>query len=245
MKEQEPENDKTIAIDIMGTSPNKYIELEKRKRQIVELFTSGLNSEDIIGYHGTSLESVRYLLDKGYLPGSTGGQLEGHHPSGHLYFFPLASKVSDLGMRSYKAYDFITDEKEAVEQASGYASDLAGQHFLVSSLGYNLDDRQVGTLARDLILSDTDNFKKAYSFFVNNGVQKKSLDQLIQKAKQRKGVILALAKNVLSDYSVGIGDPGERDLDLKVGHGLLCENLAGIEPLSQESWDFFEELQEE
>lgn len=214
---------------------------KSRMNRLVELFESGMNAKDIIGYHGTSLESIEFLAKSGHLPGglfSHAGQ-EGKY----LYFFPKKSEF----LHHPSASEF-REEKSLVSEAADYAESIAGSHCLLKRLGLDIGDRELDPMARNLVSNipaDVWNPTTERDHFLNNlGIKKTDLDEALDDARKRKGVVLALNKTILTSHTLSGGDPTEGDLRILIPEGLSLDYISGLEPIGQVEWEYFEKLQE-
>ncbi|MDP3882518.1 MAG: hypothetical protein Q8Q48_00475 [Candidatus Staskawiczbacteria bacterium] len=209
---------------------------EERVGQLVRLFEVGLDSKDCIGYHGTSLEAIEFMIENGHLPG---GKFK-HIDSGEnwLYFSPKEPMRDD-----YKGKGV-----DQLEDAKGYAEDIAQSHFLLKQLGLDIENKNLEIKARYLATNDPNdphNPDAEYNFFIGLGIDKKLLDSSIKKARKRKGIVLGLSKKGLSDQTILPGDGGGEDMRVYVPNGLSIDFLSGLEPLGDEEWDYFEKFQNE
>ncbi len=210
-----------------------------RIQKIVELFEIGLdNDEGSIGYHGTSLEALEFLIKEGYLPGGTGTNLkETDVQHGDLHFFPLKSKFA-----SHAQVGTFPDESEILDDVAIYAEGIAGEHYLLRKLNFDLSDQKHGYMARILARRSYDlDYQEAYTQMLLEGVDKKVLDAAIEGASKRKGVVIALSMQLLETYTPVDGDPG--DLKIHFPKGLDLNGISGIEPMSTDEYDYLDRLQ--
>ena len=117
----------------------------ERIKHIVQLFETGLDSEDCVGYHGTSLESMEYIVNNGVLLGRLYGA------SREIYFFPFKSKFQNHPLR-----DTFPDEHDVIERTSQYAGQNAESHYLIRLL--DLDIENAKDYVESLMLSEGDYF---------------------------------------------------------------------------------------
>ena len=227
---------------------NPKEQAKKVKERLLEAFETGLDDKESIGYHGTSLESIKMLLDKGILPGSSGDEDTVDYGKGALFLFPRKSVFPE-----YYATGEFSDEN-ALEYARDYAEFLGRYHYIANSLGLDLDkteDRNVGkSLARrdSGIPGDAEEAKETVEVLVSKkGMSREKINAVLDKSKSRKGVIITFSKNTLDDYKTVKGDDTShiQDIALICPKGLEYKYISGIEPLGQEEWDFFEKLQKE
>jgi hypothetical protein len=212
---------------------------------VVKLFENGLDSTDeIIGYHGTSLETLQTILKEGVLPGAMlqSDTSYPYDPKDSLFFFPVKEKFQD----HYLAHKF-QDHNEAAKAVEIYSKLLAGAHYILSELGIGTKNWEEVNLAKSLIIGfpgyTEDEELEALEFFSKNGVTKEQLIKIAEQGTERKGVVLGLKKSILEIYSPTNYNQRAPDLSIVVTGGLSLEHLAGIDPLGQQEWDFLVDLQ--
>ncbi len=214
---------------------------------VVALIEKGLNSENIIGYHGTSLEALQEGLRTGLFRGAmkSEGELGSVVDDEHsFFFFPIKEKFE-----SHPDVDKFHTDSESSEGAEMYAHLLAGAHFLLSDLNLGINDKVAVEHAKSIILWQDSLFNidapEAIKYFTDKGIEKKDLMKRAERAAKRKGVVLGINALVKDAYELTDPLQGEGDLSVQIPEGLSLENLAGVEPLSQDEWDFFMHLQGE
>jgi len=77
-----------------GIGREKDPQQEKRAKLLLRLWKDGLKPKDSVGYHGTSIEALGYLLEKGVLRGAP-ADAQDVIPiqKGDLHFIPLGEIV--------------------------------------------------------------------------------------------------------------------------------------------------------
>lgn len=214
---------------------NPEAQKEERVKKLIDLFEMGLDSDDCIGYHGTSLEAIEFMIENGQLPGGKFGHIDSD--DSWLYFSPKEPMRDDYKGRGL----------DQLEDAKGYAEDIAQGHSLLKQLGLDIGNKDFEIKARHLATNDPNDLNDPdaeYNFFLGLGIEKKLLDKSIKKARKQKGVVLGLSKKGLSDQTILPGDKGGEDMRVHVPNGLSIDFLSGLEPLGDEEWDYFEKLQE-
>ena len=211
---------------------------EERRKKLVKLFEKSMDAKGSIGYHGTSLEAIEYLIEHGYLPGrkfdNTGSN------QNFVYFYP---RKSAFPKNSKLTGDYIPDEK-LIEDTSTYSKSVAGAHYFMKAFGLDIADSEVEDRAGALLGSGEQNWKPAEQYFLDKGIQKEKLYEVIELARKRKGVVLSLKKKILKEHEVSRGDVEGEDVKIAVPEGLSLEMLAGLEPMGEQEFDYFEKLQE-
>lgn len=219
-----------------------------RIKRLKELFERGLKDRGrTIGYHGTSIESMQYLIRTGHLPGAVGENITASPEDswrlqkGDLYFYPLKSKFPDYNPDVSKHFP---DEAHVIDRVARYASDVARAHYFLTKLGlgfdnpeYNLGARNV--MATGMLHTEIREFKEE---LISIGISSTDIDQAVQEAKQRKGVVIALSATLLKKYQPRDGDRDEGDLRFTFPNGLDYKYLSGLKPLGEEESRFFQNL---
>ena len=208
-------------------------------------------SEDVIGFHGTSLLSTIHLMQSGKLLPSVAQGSANH--LGFLYFFPNKDAFPNHPLR-----DSFLPFAEAAKLPCGYAHDSTRKHYFLRELG--LDPSVSENYLSAAYLLDIDMMLPgdpfAHSAYQPLRARLNSIgisDEMIKKAAQDawrragKGVVVTLHKDCLGRFEVSDGDDADTglmsDLKLRVPDGLPIEFLTGIEPLGDEKFMFFERLQ--
>lgn len=198
-----------------GSTPVSETEL-----QVVRLFETGLNSPDIMGFHGTSIEAVLHLSKHGVLPPG--------FVSPNFYFAPITDAQSF---------------EQAHQHASDYARWSGWVQFILPHLLPYLPENTDPWIIKDL----GHNPKGIYDL-IGGKLPAKEVDRLCDEADQRGGVVLALSKNLAKDYIIKDSpdaDPvGQPELIVEEKNGLPIKHVVGIEPQGDYEWRVLEELQE-
>ncbi|MEA3464360.1 MAG: hypothetical protein U9R14_04815 [Patescibacteria group bacterium] len=185
-------------------------------KRVAKLFETGLNSEDIHGWHGTSIEAILYLAKHGRLPVS--GLYEDT-----LYYAPKESL-------SIKAQD----------HASMYANDLAKEYFVLNQLPFEVKNRELfsGIFDHENYDDETrklveDDLKKFIAEeVIPNNFDENTFRNLVREANKRKGVIISLSERITQDYEEHGGDDMDlEDMSIQTKKGLPIQYITGIVPL--------------
>jgi len=211
-------------------------------------FENGLDSEAIIGYHGTSLDILKRILITSKQPGtqdeSEGSAIHKCTRKGDIFLFPIKDRSYVSGFRG------IYDDKQAFDEAKSYARDIATEHNFASQLDLELYSRDLGLRYNgeplDVLffiqghIFDEDQ-ERMLDFLHSKGLTDEKITKLIAECKERKGVVLGYSKKVLDN---GSPLPGNDGFDIRV-QNVGIESIVGIEPIDQESYDFLDSLSED
>lgn len=214
------------------------------KKYLLKAFRKGLHT-DGLGYHGTSLESIKYTLEKGHLPGMA--QPELNYPAGTIFFFPSESGYPEL----YK--DSKYSEINTLEYTKDYADFIAKYHYIAQTLGLDLKQENSRDIAKALARENSldsqslDEAEEAVDLLIERGFNPETVRATQHQARERKGIILCFDKKALREYENVPGDDNShiQDQALVCPDGLKPEYISGLYPLSQEEKDFFEQLKKE
>jgi hypothetical protein len=200
--------------------------------KILQLTEEGIDEdrEDIIGFHGTSIEAIAYLSKHGRLPVS-GKEVD------DFYFCPK-------------------DDPEAQEWAADYAN-INGICWAVYKLllerGFVLEDKlrykffsmwefPVSIVGGSILINDHDSFPDGDSRDIIASLKEQSIisrsefSRICQSLVNiRKGVSLAISSAVNDLHPVDHGEGAGRSITVPTG--LSIDYIVGIEPHSQFEWD--------
>ncbi len=205
-------------------------EQRENSRHILDAIDAGIaDCNLIIGYHGTSIESLTYAIQRGCLPGGT-------RPNtinlGRLYFAPLSKFTSR------------EQSEDPLDAAKIYAELNAQKHGIANLLGLNLLSNED---VNDLYRLRDDGFDPSTYFvekyFKDHPNPWNEANRLISEALKRRGVVIGLKTETLTDFQVGDGDDEEvADLYLCTPNGLPIKYIHGIQVLGFYEEKYFQEL---
>ena len=214
----------------------KEFERQQREKKVAELFEVGLNDEEqTAGYHGMSLETLQFLIEQGHMPGYSREEASSLVEPGDLFFvaipecFPNFDKLTQTGR--YESPD---------QHAAGYANDLGKDHYILKQLGLPFNDTQL-LMA---VMQAEDHSESFELLLEKSGKTRAEIQKTFRDAKKRKGIVIALSKDLFTpEKLVRYGDD-EADLRIQIPQGLTLEHIVGIEPQGQEELKFLQKLQE-
>jgi len=236
-----------IERENLDTNEKSLLEQTEREKILVRLYQNGTNTSDCIAYHGTSLETIQFLITKGFIPGYTAfinnnPELPQH---GDIYFMPrlgvfpfdkLPSLPNPSESKNKKYYPKKVEELFPPD-------DIAKAHRFCSLLSLNIAEYGYDAMfymddyngARTLDGKDAE--KRLKLLFTDE-----QLAFAEKMAKKRKGVILGLKKDALEKYSLSQGDLGS-DIRLNGGlNGFPIDIFSGIKPSGKEEKAFLDAL---
>lgn len=183
--------------------------------------------EECVGYHGTSLEAVEYMVENGALLGRT-FQSDRLVESrlGDFSFHPIKGKVG------HALEDTFLDLDEAFERVVDYALINARKHAFLKTMGFDISDEVRGYDATIL----TDSFynreqETMFDTYVGEGFSKQKLRTAVSFARDRRGFVLGLDEKIVSRYDLLEGDENEGDLCIHCPDGLPYRLVSVIIPM--------------
>ena len=224
----------------------------ERERKIADLFEQGLDSPDIMAYHGTSLEAINELIKTGKLPsGKTDGGI------GYLYFFRLDHPVPKEWLNGE------TEQENIMGGAKMYAKDLAHETSMCRILGLDINQDHDFLSAMERIFWQYQNRinvgrsseleEKYLRENDENDILAKYIDQYgfpaikaaFDESFQRQGIIIGINQKILAhDVQSAYEELNDEGWRANLPDGLPLEYISGLEPVGQPEYEYFEALQE-
>ena len=208
---------------------------ERRKERILELYKAGLDkTENTVGYHGTSVEALEFLIKNGNLAGAT--TLKDSQRR-ELHFFPVNGMEEMIpGLE-----EFGIDQ--AIKEVESYASMNAVQHFLIKSIGEKLDDKKM--------VEDYHNYgpinnksSEIENYLLDRGLSDSQKQKLTRESLKLKGVIISLNRKILQG-NVELGsDVFKNSALVNIKGGVTLDMINGIHTEGEREKDFFRKLLE-
>jgi hypothetical protein len=235
-----------MSLDDFSQRPNAEAQERQRAVKLLELFEAGISeTPDIIGYHGTSTEALEASLKTGSLPGQT---YEDHmHAPGDFFIAPILSNLPSEWLRSH------VESEEPIRDAQWYAEDVAMRHYVLHELGIPLDNENAQTAvlrfdeAEDDIRAGGGDLQPSDREFIES-VGMERLSSLMERARQRQGVVLSIKRSALEKYGFGVGDKGTldapaNDAKLQTGpNGLSLDDIGGMKAMGPDGEAFIQRL---
>lgn len=206
-------------------------------RAFVALCERGIDDRGaIVGWHGTSLEAMQRALRLGGLPPSSVPHAKAS--AGHLFFYPA-------GGDDYASGALPTLQRSGRGGAMGYAEGNARHHYLLDLLGLDHANPRDHMRVFEAVDEFSSNPRSAATreSFRKLGIAPEKFAEVAAELGGRKGFLIAIGKGALERYQASDGDvPGE-DKKIYVPTVLAFDDIAGIEPLGDVEFAFFERLQ--
>ncbi|OGK26130.1 hypothetical protein A3D80_01510 [Candidatus Roizmanbacteria bacterium RIFCSPHIGHO2_02_FULL_40_13b] len=191
-----------------------------------------------IGYHGTSLETVKTLLRTGNLPGSFLEYPDPHLPKkGDIYFAPLAGKIPP-GVTPRHVFQ---TPQESFDEAEVYANLNSRDVRVLRQLGLDPYDPRYAIWGEEILSPSKGlrNLKTAPPPI--NELTEEQVEAVYVADEQYKGFVLGLDESIVKDRTVSVGESGD-DLRISTMGGLPLDAITEIYPLGAEEENFIESL---
>lgn len=225
------------------------------KKHLLLLVRRGVPTNDCVGYHGTSMEAIEYLITHGSLPGVTHEHAKGLE-IGEFYFIPRLDYFpkNHPFFRKYPSWKEPTSQSNTgddkkLQNAAHYATNIAETHYFLRRLGIDFSADDYYLVARRLfhaIAYPFSPFSADRLTFLNRfeqmGYTRSELLTIIREARQRKGIILGIKHTVLSNFDIQPGNDEYNDVKIYIPEGLSFEFISGASPQSTPEQDFFSHL---
>ena len=201
-------------------------------RRIYEAFSAGLNSPEIVAYHGTSLSVLGRIVETGLHMGSE----KINYRAGEIFVYPLEARaVVPFSMT------MLTDE-EAQEEAYWFARKNAMEHYLARKLGIDPFKATEDIFIKWYITCNVRLLRSVIHEVTGKESTYTELCRLYDELKTKKGVILGYSQRVLD-----CGEPRylteENETPAVAVKNVDISSLVGIEPLDQEAYDYLSSLE--
>jgi len=218
------------------------------RRRVYEAFQKGRDPEQIVAYHGTSLSTLKLIVEGDSHPGhSCNRQIEQFSKwirSGDVWVVPIRGRTEITA-----AKDSLSEDEAFNEVAIGYAPQIACEHYYLQRLGLPLDRMLLADLEQEFKETFGDNPSFAIGESLNlcrwafEKVTKRSYSiqeilAIMNEACRKKGVVIGYGSTIFTKGSPLIGDAGN---DVRV-RDVTVEDIVGVEPLDQETYDYLEKL---
>lgn len=186
-------------------------------KMVANLFESGLQRQDIGGFHGTTIEAIRHLANFGTLP-TTGTYAD-------VFYF---AQIDDKNQA-----------QDQIKRATAYAEWNAKKRFILDRLPFKPKDPEVFMYA----LASDKLYDEIALESISHGMTKDQLARLFNSANSsnRRGVLLSLSSDILQ---LPLSHEDENQSSTVIPGGLSINYINGIEPLGQYEWDVLVEMQD-
>lgn len=207
--------------------------LENNSPRVKELFAKGINRKDssILGYHGTSIQSVRVLAERGYLPVARGLKGVSGNRNDTAYGIHVAP---NMGNKVAGAMEFRRPQNvDPYDDAMGFAKHVASRHVFFDRHGMNMDRAAHHRAADEMMMgrfTGEDPSSKIRKFGLNPS----------PREAVEAGVVLAISDRVADKFRLLVGGDGN-DINI-VTNALPLEYIIGLDPQNDAAYEWLENL---
>ncbi|MBI2626792.1 MAG: hypothetical protein HYW77_00945 [Parcubacteria group bacterium] len=228
---------------------SKEAEDNERIRLAKKLFSEGVPVYDPsgrVGLHGTSIENFVRMIKTGAIKtDAEKNKIQGETHNNRFYIVP--HKESLQGSELYNdSRDLSVDT--VFQAAADYASITAFYSYVIERLPGLLDD---STYMLYVLYPETEKGQAARDFLVNKAVQvgfdPELVEKVIREAKGRRGVVLAINKDVLDKFKLMRGEKTpDREIYIEAPEIPFEDIVTGAEPMiGYDKEEIFERLRED
>lgn len=199
-------------------------------RTVRDLFAKGIDRRDpsILGYHGTSVQAVRALAERGFLPVAKGLKHVSGNTNDTAYGIHIAPNMDN---KVAKTLEFRRDQAiDPYDDAMGFAKHVAARHVFFDRHGMNMDRATHHRAADDMMMGQLASKKDPESI-----IKRLRLDPSPKEAVQA-GVVLAISDKVAERFRLVVGGDGN-DINIAT-NALPIEYIIGIDPQNDAAYDW-------
>lgn len=207
---------------------------------LVDELDRGLTYDGCIGFHGTTIDTLMYVINHGIIPGRTTGEWTGKYTinQGDIHFWPI-DKPTD----NWIAYGGL--RYDPIKRCEGYAGRKAADFALLRLLGLSVDSLgELEKIAGEVTNVYSRSRREMLQRLVNMGYGENQVEETVVQALKYKGIIVGLDQSVINTYileDVGkLGDDGWR-ISTR-GRGLPYRYIRGIKLLGPKEREFLDSL---
>jgi hypothetical protein len=208
--------------------------LENSAHIVKELFIKGVNRRDpsILGYHGTSIQTMRVLAERGFLPVAKGLMGVFGNANDKEYGIHIAPNMEN---KVVKTLEFRNPpEPDAYEDAMGFAKHVSHRHSFFDKYGMDMENASHHKAADEMMMGDI--LKK------NNAhlIAKKMRLNADARSSVEGGVVLAISDKISEKFKLIVGGDGN-DINI-VTDKLPVAYILGIEPQNDAAYHWLDSL---
>jgi hypothetical protein len=208
--------------------------LENNSPRVKELFSKGINRKDpsILGYHGTSIQTMRALIEKGYLPVSNGLKGVFGNVKDKAYGIHVAPNMEN---KVVKTMEFRNPQTEdPYDDAMGFAALIAARHAFFDRHEMDMNKASHHRAADDMRAGP-----------MISGREPKDIIKRLKINPEAKeavegGVVLAISDRVAEKFRIIVGGDGN-DINI-ITNALPIEYILGIEPQNDAAYHWMDGL---
>jgi hypothetical protein len=208
--------------------------MENYSHAVNELFSKGINRKDpsILGYHGTSIQTMRALMSKGHLPVAEGLKKVFGNTNDKEYGIHISPNMNN---RVAKTLEFRNPQwYEPYNDAMAFAKLIAKRHSYFDKYNMDMERASHHRAADDMMLGP----------HISGQKPEEILKRLKLKPSPREaleaGVILAISEKVAERFKIIVGGDGN-DINI-ITNALPIEYIMGIDPADDAAYHWLDSL---
>ena len=204
--------------------------LEDGRRTIKTLFERGIDRRDpsILGYHGTSVQTMRAAIERGVLPVARGLKRVFGNQNDTAYGLHVSPNMDNRIVRTLEFRN--PPEPDAYKDALAWATHVSKRHSLFDMYGMDMNKSSHHRAASDIMMA--------------NDSPKSTMKRLGLDHKPREtttaGVILAISDRVAERFRLLVGGDGN-DINI-ITNALPVEYILGIDPADDAAYKWLDAL---
>lgn len=208
--------------------------LEDAESAVKNLFAKGVNRNDpsILGYHGTSVQAIRVLAERGFLPVARGLKRVSGNLNDTAYGIHVAPNMMNKVARTI---EFRRPQTvDPYDDAMGFAKHIASKHVFFDRYGLNIDRATHHRAAEEMMMGRFNGEKDHAA-----KIRRLKLDPSPREAVEA-GVVLAISDRVAERFKLLVGGDGN-DINIAT-NALPIEYIIGMDPQNDAAYDWLDSL---
>ena len=208
--------------------------IEDSRQTVKQLFSKGIDRRDpsILGYHGTSIQTMRALMEKGYLPVSKGLKKVFGNVNDTAYGIHAAPNMENDVVKTLQFRNPQTEDP--YDDAMGFASLVAARHAFFDRHGMDMRKASHHRAADDMRAGP----------IISGREPKEILRRLKLNAEPKEsvqaGVVLAISDKVAEKFRIIVGGDGN-DINI-ITNALPIDYIIGIDPADDAAYGWLDSI---
>lgn len=208
--------------------------LEDSRQTVKQLFEKGIDRRNpsILGYHGTSIQTIRSLMAKGFLPVAKGlMRVFGNEKDTH-YGIHVSPNMENAVVKTMQFRN--PPEPDAYKDAMSWARHISERHALMDRYNMDMDKASHHRGADDMMMGQMVTGKSQQSI-----IKRLRLDPDPREAITA-GVVLSISDKVSERFRLLVGGDGN-DINI-ITNALPIDCILGIDPADDAAYRWLDEL---
>ena len=216
-------------------------DISRRVELVRNAFDAGLDCEEGVFVHGTSLTCVEHAIKTGRIPPGVQPQT-----GNYFYFLPLPSRIS----HSPQGCILPTTDEAALDDAMSYAVTVSRRGEVLRHFGLshqNAAHWEAAETLFDINLIEKFDVHDRFAPLRRCGVDMDTARRLVQELEDGHWgrVVLLLSKKLSETFRVEEAEDNDEGLRIDVPEGIPIEYIVGIEASTAKGFHYFQNLTEE